>query len=951
VINVGSVAVEIVPDASQFAERLRAELRNLPAITIDVDADTTAARAAIDQLARNRDAKVDIDVDSAVASAKLDELSRDRTVDLTVREHHVSYGDNIGPLGVAGILGAPLLAPFGAAALGGLAGIATAGVAGVAGLGTLALGLSGVKNAVDAVTKAQQGAGVAGAQAGIAQVNAAAAVKAAQMGLSNAVASAAYQQVVAEQNLQQAQIAATQAQQQLNAARLQAKQQIEDLTLAVQDGALAQRQADLSVREARENLVKVLANPQSTELQREQAQLTYDQAVQQVTDLGVRQQRLQAQQQQAVRDGVNGSSQVVSAQQSVARAVEAVRLAQLAQANTARQGTAAVAGALLALQNAQRGQATASQAASAASKAAAIDLAALTPQARAFAAFVIGTMEPAFARLKSEASSGLLPGIQAGFQGLLPVLPELDRLVHQAALAMGDLFDAFGLLMSSPFFTQFFDDLSVHIGPAIKDLGQTLLNLGTAAAGLFQAFLPITMAMGDAVVRLTQRFADFSTHLQTNVGFQSFLTYIKDEGPVVMRVLGGLIEIIGKLVVALAPLGAMLLGVVDAVVQFLAPLSPSTLLAIGAAAATMFLAFKVGLIALRVQALETASAMAVLDVAMNANPIGAVLLAATGLVGMFALLTSNSDHLAPHIDLVTAAEKRLTDATTLLNSELQKSIDAFTVLNGGALSQERANETLAASMAAVAASARQNGASLDIQTAAGRANRAALVDVVTAINDKITADFKVNETTLGYNRALQIASAQLSTNRARLVDVATQSGLSRTAAQKLIDTILLTPKQVVTNFKTPDLQIAQANVDLLRKGLEALRSGKWLVNLAFVTKSLVPGVVDTTQTNLTTLLTGGLPARAFGGPVLAGHDYWVGENGPEMFHATQSGYISSHTSSVAASLSQQYQAGASASGGAGLTINGGVNVYEAGAAPAQSIPRALRNAMFLAGAS
>jgi hypothetical protein len=615
-INVGSVLVDVLPDMGRFRPEVDRVVRDLPTFQIDIGADTTQARAAIEELGRAHSATINVNVDDALAAARLDELSRDRTADLTIRERHVSDGGGggIGLLG-AGILASPLAVPLGAAGLAGGAGLAAGALAGGAGLGALVLGLSGVKTAVDAVTKAHAGSGAAAVASGIAQANAAAAVQGAQASLTNAIASAANQQITAEQNLAAAQQSEQLAQQNLTLAREQAKQQMQDLTLSVQDGALAQRQATLNVIAAHKALERVQLNVASTELQRQQAKLTYDQAVQQVTDIGVRQSRLQAQQKAASKAGVEGSTQVTSAQRAVAAAAQGVENAVRAQANTARQSAASVAAAQLAFQNAQRGAAVAAQQTTSASKTAATALAALSPAGRKFAEFVIGSLEPALKKIKDAAAGGVLPGLQSGLSDLLPVLPQISTLVGSVAAAVGDLFAAAGKALSSPFFKSFFKDLAASIGPSVKTMGEIFGNLATAFAGLFQAFLPVAKSMGDGLVGLTGQFADFATHLGTNAGFQSFLAYVKTEGPKVAEAIGNIFVAVGHLLVGLAPLGAVMLTVIGYVAKILAQLSPGQLIAVLAGATT---------------------GVALLMAAFDATPIGlvvtAVALFAAGLV-------------------------------------------------------------------------------------------------------------------------------------------------------------------------------------------------------------------------------------------------------------------------------------------------------------------------------
>ncbi len=87
--SVGSVYVEVRPDARMWAERLRADLRDVT-VTVPVDADTTEAKRKIDELgAKSPDVKVDVD-DTAAATklaalqAQVDELNG-KTADVKVK--------------------------------------------------------------------------------------------------------------------------------------------------------------------------------------------------------------------------------------------------------------------------------------------------------------------------------------------------------------------------------------------------------------------------------------------------------------------------------------------------------------------------------------------------------------------------------------------------------------------------------------------------------------------------------------------------------------------------------------------------------------------------------------------------------------------------------------------------------------------------------------------------
>lgn len=137
----------------------------------------------------------------------------------------------------------------------------------------------------------------------------------------------------AEESLTQAQQSALRAQQNLTDARQSAARSIEDLQNRVIDDSLAQRHAIDQVAAANAALAGLPAN--ATASQREQAQLAADEARQHLAEISLAYQRSQADAAAASAAGVEGSKQVVSAQDQVIASQRAVRDAQTAAGDAA----------------------------------------------------------------------------------------------------------------------------------------------------------------------------------------------------------------------------------------------------------------------------------------------------------------------------------------------------------------------------------------------------------------------------------------------------------------------------------------------------------------------------------------------------------------------------------------------------------------------------------------
>ncbi|MFC8182398.1 transglycosylase SLT domain-containing protein [Rhodococcus sp. NPDC057297] len=200
-----------------------------------------------------------------------------------------------------------------------------------AAIATIVIGSTGVIDAFKAGTKAAEdadkdaaAASKAATQEAKARAAAAKGVESAQRGVESAVKGVerAEQGVVkAERSVQDAQKASLRAQQSLTDARKDAQEQIEDLNLALKGSSLDERDAELSLRRAQQRLAELGKDGQPvTALDFEEAYLGVDQAKQRIDEVRERNADLREETDKANRAGVEGSAQVIDAQDAVADA-------------------------------------------------------------------------------------------------------------------------------------------------------------------------------------------------------------------------------------------------------------------------------------------------------------------------------------------------------------------------------------------------------------------------------------------------------------------------------------------------------------------------------------------------------------------------------------------------------------------------------------------------------
>lgn len=144
------------------------------------------------------------------------------------------------------------------------------------------------------------------------------------------------------------------------------------------------------------------------------------------------------------------------------------------------------------------------------------------------------------------------------------VLDALKPTISAALDAIGELQAGFSAFTESETFKEFMDWLATQAKPAILAFGQAFGNIMAGIMELLMAFTPLIPDMEQGLVSLTEKFRQWAASLQESEGFQNFINYVKENGPVVMEFLGQLAEGIWQLIVALAPLGADILkGIVD----------------------------------------------------------------------------------------------------------------------------------------------------------------------------------------------------------------------------------------------------------------------------------------------------------------------------------------------------------------------------------------------------
>jgi hypothetical protein len=601
-------------DVDRALAAIRAHLLSLRDVEIGVDMDASevlATIAAIEMALRALldDEEINIEIRTNILAtlaqlgvlqatiSRLDGQNVRVDVDTaSLRELANTVGVSMSRLGLLISVGAaigPAIVPAAAAAAASISAIAVAASSAVIGIGVFALALSGIIKAVQALNKYEQDQAKVSKSLGQSQTqvaNALDGVRSAERSLAatrdqvaRGARDAARQVVAAQRSVIEAQRDAERAQRDLIRAMQEARREEEDRAFSIRDNALAQRQANLDIKEAKEALDRVLSNPRATEEEREQARITYEQRLLQLEELGSAGKRLEEERKRVAREGADGvvaaQERVRAANQAVADAQQRHALALESQREQQIDGQRQLLEANDSLVRSQRALAQAYRSVDVAGGEALTNLreamGSLSPAGQRFALFIFGLKDELLG-LRAVAEAGLLPGLEKGIRNLLPFLPAVSKLVGDVATALGEIFVDFTEQMKEPIWRQFFGFLAASAVPALKGMWQFASNIAKGLAGIILGLSGFNGDIGGGLLKMSESFAKWGTSLDTNQGWKNFLDYVRDAAPKVIELFRQVWDFTKKIVVAAAPIGTFVVDAFAKVFEWLNKLDTGT---------------------------------------------------------------------------------------------------------------------------------------------------------------------------------------------------------------------------------------------------------------------------------------------------------------------------------------------------------------------------------------
>lgn len=196
-------------------------------------------------------------------------------------------------------------------------------------------------------------------------------------------------------------------------------------------------------------------------------------------------------------------------------------------------------------------------------------------------------MRDEFQGLQDVAQAKMFPGMAEGLESMMTTLPAFERVIGSVASAMGDLAADAGEGLASDEWVEFYDYLEREAGPILEAMGKSLGNFVEGITNMVMAFDPLSDDFTEGMVDMSEAFVAWSDGLDSSQGFQEFVRYVRESGPQAMETLGAIASALIEFVEAAAPVGAVVLPVLEVLADALAGIadSPAGPVIVGAAAA------------------------------------------------------------------------------------------------------------------------------------------------------------------------------------------------------------------------------------------------------------------------------------------------------------------------------------------------------------------------------
>jgi phage-related protein len=173
----------------------------------------------------------------------------------------------------------------------------------------------------------------------------------------------------------------------------------------------------------------------------------------------------------------------------------------------------------------------------------------------------------AYSAFQKAVDPAVFPLLGAGLSILSKLLSGLVVPTRAAAAALQNMLEDFSSRLHDPVFHTFFENLKKDTYTLVSDWSEGVLNIIEGITAIINAFTPLTLNVSGGFLRMTQSFDQWAQKLATSKGFQDFVSYVQTNGPIVLNIIGQLVQLLAHIGAALSGMGGGSLQIIDKLLQ------------------------------------------------------------------------------------------------------------------------------------------------------------------------------------------------------------------------------------------------------------------------------------------------------------------------------------------------------------------------------------------------
>lgn len=163
--------------------------------------------------------------------------------------------------------------------------------------------------------------------------------------------------------------------------------------------------------------------------------------------------------------------------------------------------------------------------------------------------------------LQRVAGSNMFPGMQAGLESLMTLMPRARDIVAEFSSRLGNLSADAGEALAGEEWESFFSFLKTDAAPIFDQFARATGNVALGLGNLMVAFAPLSRDFASGLLEASRAFVAWSADSEN---FQGFIDYVRQVGPQAIDFFTSLGDAAVALAQAVAPWGAIVLPAMTA---------------------------------------------------------------------------------------------------------------------------------------------------------------------------------------------------------------------------------------------------------------------------------------------------------------------------------------------------------------------------------------------------